>query len=201
MSTPDNAPNYPDILGAITNGARFNLDVVQFALAARPPQVAAGQTCELILLAQNASDADVDVMLQVELPERDQAKQKNTFTAASAKLRIGLRPAEVGFVSLPCNCRADNSPRARLFGGPGIWTSNTCPSSPRNGYGRRRAAARFRRKICRKKPKITCGRCAGCRFRLILAKRKNISKRRLPCCPRRSQDWPRRVRTGSVCGR
>jgi hypothetical protein len=101
LSTPDGTPNYPDLLGAITNGSRFNLDVVQFALAARPPQVAAGGTCELILLAQNASDSDVDVLLQVELPERDQAKQKNCFTTASPKLRIGLRPAEVGFVSLP----------------------------------------------------------------------------------------------------
>ncbi len=101
LSTPDNTPNYPDLLGAITNGARFNLDVVQFALAARPPQIAAGGTCELVLLAQNASDTEVDVLLQVELPDRDQAKQKNCFTAASTKLRIGLRPAEVGYVSLP----------------------------------------------------------------------------------------------------
>jgi hypothetical protein len=101
LSSPDNAPNYPDVLGAITNGARFNLDVVQFALAARPPQVAAGGTCELVLLAQNASDVEVDVLLQVELPDRDQAGQKNCFTAASTKLRIGLRPAEAGYVSLP----------------------------------------------------------------------------------------------------
>jgi hypothetical protein len=101
LSSPDNISNYPDVLGAITNGARFSLDVVQFALAARPPQVAAGGTCELVLLAQNASDVEVDVLLQVELPDRDQAGQRSCFTAASTKLRIGLRLAESGYVSLP----------------------------------------------------------------------------------------------------
>lgn len=117
MSRPDNTPNYPDVLGAITRGARLNLDVVQFALGARAAQVPAGQTFELILLAQNASDADVDVLLQVDLPERDQAKQKNCFTAASPKLRIGLRPAEAGFVSLPVTVTPTTHPAPGYLAG------------------------------------------------------------------------------------
>ena len=110
MSSPD-TPNYPDVLGAITGGPRLNIDVVQVALAIRPAQIPAGQTGELILLAQNASDQDIDVLIQVELPERDQAKQKNVFTAAKTKLRIGLRPAEAGSGAAHYR-RADHPPRA-----------------------------------------------------------------------------------------
>jgi hypothetical protein len=130
-------PNYPDVLGAITNGARFNLDVVQFALAARPPQVAAGGTCELILLVQNASDSEVDVLLQVELPDRDQAKQKNCFAAASTRLRIGLRPAEAGYASLPFTVLPTTQPAPGYLAGVSLDVKHISKAAPQ----RIRAAA------------------------------------------------------------
>lgn len=130
VSSQDNPPNYPDVLGMITGRVRFNLDVVQFALAARPAQVAAGQTCELILLAQNASDGDVDILLQAELPERDQAKQKSCFTAASARLRIGLRPAEVGFVTLPFTVAPMTQPASGYMAGLDLDVKRLAKTSP-----------------------------------------------------------------------
>jgi hypothetical protein len=137
VGSQDGAPNYPDVLGAITGGSRFNLDVVQFALAARPAQVAAGQTCELILLVQNASDGDVDVLLQVELPERDQARRKNCFIAASTRLRIGLRPAEMGFVSLPFTVSPTTQPASSYVAGLDLDIKRLAKASPQ----RVRAAA------------------------------------------------------------
>ncbi len=101
MTDQDNALNYPDVLGVITGGARFNIDVVQCALAARPPQVAAGKTFEIVLLAQNAADIDVDLILRPELPNRDLAKKKNPFATKTTRLVVGLRPAETGFLTLP----------------------------------------------------------------------------------------------------
>ncbi|MBN1681788.1 MAG: hypothetical protein JW966_16025 [Anaerolineae bacterium] len=97
----ESAVNYPDILGAITGGVRFNADVVQCALAVRPAQVSAGAFFETILLVQNASDIDVDVVVNPVLPERDAGNGRGRFMTKSSRLRIGLRPAEVGFVSLP----------------------------------------------------------------------------------------------------
>jgi hypothetical protein len=100
VSTQDSV-NYPDLLGAITGGVRLNLDVIQGALAVRPAQVAAGRFFEVILLLQNASDIDVDVLVEPVLPERDANNKKGMFLTKSTRLRVGLRPAEVGFVTLP----------------------------------------------------------------------------------------------------
>ena len=93
--------NYPDLLGAITGGIRLSTDVIQCALAIRPAQVPAGRFLEIIFLLQNASDIDVDVTVEAVLPERDAAKQPGRFAIKSKRLLVGLRPAEVGYVSLP----------------------------------------------------------------------------------------------------
>lgn len=102
--------NYPDLLGAVTGGARLNLDVVQCALAVRPGRVPAGAFFEMVLLVQNASDGDVDVVAEPCLPERDAAKQKSRFLTKSDRLRIGLRPAEVGYLTLPVSTSAKTAP-------------------------------------------------------------------------------------------
>lgn len=101
--------NYPDILGYITGGARYNLNVAQVALAVRPRIVRAGRPFEAILLVQNASDVDVDVTVALHLPEQDARRQKGKFIAKSARLVVGLRPAEVGYVKLPVACLPDTA--------------------------------------------------------------------------------------------
>lgn len=93
--------NYPDVLGAITRGARVNLDVVQAAMAMHPAKVLRGEIVEVVLLLQNASDSDVDVTIKLEIPQRDQAKQKDQFTVKSDRVVVGLNPAQVGFVLMP----------------------------------------------------------------------------------------------------
>ncbi len=106
MADPQ-AVNLPDMLGAITGGERVNISVMQCALGVRPRNVPAGQPFEVILLLQNASDADVDVSLRVRLPERDANQKPNRFFAQRERLLVGLRPAEVGYVTLP----ASSSPK------------------------------------------------------------------------------------------
>jgi hypothetical protein len=103
------SPNYPDILGYITGGARYNANVVQVALAVRPRVARAGRPFEAILLIQNASDVDVDVTALLHIPEQDAKKQKNRFIAKSNKLVVGLRPAEVGYVVLPLSSMPDTA--------------------------------------------------------------------------------------------
>lgn len=93
--------NYPDILGAITGGARTNIGVAQAALAVRPRVPRAGRPFEIILLLQNASDVDVDVTTTLHLPETDAKKQRGTFVTKNTRLIVGLAPAEVGYVVLP----------------------------------------------------------------------------------------------------
>ncbi|NDJ76706.1 MAG: hypothetical protein GYB65_10650 [Chloroflexi bacterium] len=102
--------NYPDLLGAVTGGARLNISVIQTALAAKPAQVHAGQWFEVVLLVQNACDVDVDVVLKPVLPARDADKQKGRFTTQASRVRIGLQPAEVGFAKIDVSTSPKTAP-------------------------------------------------------------------------------------------
>jgi glyceraldehyde-3-phosphate dehydrogenase (NADP+) len=54
--------NYPDLLGYVTGGDRLNVGIVQVAGAVQPSEpVRAGRTLQVIVLAQNASSADLDL--------------------------------------------------------------------------------------------------------------------------------------------
>lgn len=101
--------NYPDVLGYITNGARYNLSVVQLALAVRPRVVRAGRPFEGLLLIQNASDAPIDVVATLKIPEEDARRQKKRFLTKAERLVVGLQPAEVGYVQLPVSSMPDTA--------------------------------------------------------------------------------------------
>ncbi|MBN1200767.1 MAG: hypothetical protein JXJ20_02815 [Anaerolineae bacterium] len=101
MAEQDEFLNYPDILGAITGGPRLNLDVIQCAMSVGPRQIPAGRSCEIVFLIQNASDIDVDVVVDAVLPKQDASNQKKRFLLKNSRLRVGLRPAEVGFATMP----------------------------------------------------------------------------------------------------
>lgn len=107
------ALNYPDLLGAVTGGPRLNVDAVQCALAVRPAEVAAGSFFEIVFLVQNASGQDVDLIVEPVLPNRDASNQRRSFLTKSERLRIGLRPAEVGYLTLPVSTSAKTAPAAR----------------------------------------------------------------------------------------
>lgn len=108
--TAGDKPNYPDILGAMTANRRANLDVIQCALALNPPQSSAGKVFEIVLLAQNMSDIDVDLIVVPELPEQDTTGHRKRFLLKSSRLRVGMRPAEVGFMTLPALTSPTTSP-------------------------------------------------------------------------------------------
>jgi len=109
MSDKNYTPNFPDILGEITDGARVNIGLVQVALAIRPRVIRAGRPFETILLVQNASDVAVDFMARVRLPERDADGKKERFVTKAEKLVIGLEPAQVGYLILPVSTLPDTA--------------------------------------------------------------------------------------------
>jgi hypothetical protein len=83
--------------------------VVQVALAVRPRVVRAGRSFEAILIIQNASDGEVDVAVNLHLPEQDAKKNKGKFVTKSGRLLVGLQPAEAGYVTLPVSCLPDTA--------------------------------------------------------------------------------------------
>lgn len=109
MADKTTASDFPDILGAITGGARININVVQVALAIRPRVIRAGKPFETILLVQNASDVQVDLSVLIHLPEKDAKGKKGRFVTKADKLVIGLEPAQVGYVILPVSTLPDTA--------------------------------------------------------------------------------------------
>ena len=101
MASHAGEPNYPDILGMLSGGPFLNLDVIQCAMTFRPQQTPAGRLCDVVVVMQNAADSDVDVTVTLDLPGRDLAGGKGRFSAKTSRLLIGLRPAEVGVMTLP----------------------------------------------------------------------------------------------------
>ena len=117
--------NYPDLLGAVTGGPRLNVDAVQCALAVRPAEVAAGSFFEIVFLVQNASAQDIDVIVEPVLPDRDASNQRRSFLTKSERLRIGLRPAEVGYLTLPVSTSAKTAPASHYDVGLKLTTKHT----------------------------------------------------------------------------
>jgi len=109
MSGTTASINYPDILGVITGNNRLNINVIQCALSTRPDRIHAGQHFEVLLLIQNVADVNIDVTVELVLPDRDAAGKKNMFFSKSSRLLVGLEPAEAGFMILPIFC----SPKAQ----------------------------------------------------------------------------------------
>lgn len=102
-------PNYPDILGYITQDKRQNIGVVQAALSVRPFAVKAGQPFEVILLLQNASDVGVEVLIKLNLPEKDKKNRARRFITKKTRIAVDMKPAEVGYVVLPASCLPDTA--------------------------------------------------------------------------------------------
>ncbi|MBE0691043.1 MAG: hypothetical protein IH587_13070 [Anaerolineae bacterium] len=92
---------YPDVLGALTGGARVNMGVMQFALAINPAVIAAGRASEAMLLAQNTSEHKVEIAVLLHIPDQDAKRQKGRFISRSARVVVEVQPGEVGYVSLP----------------------------------------------------------------------------------------------------
>lgn len=93
--------NFPDILGELTQGARVQFGTVDAAVALRPRTPRAGKPFEIIVLLQNTLAAPVDVIVSLRLPEQDAKKQYGQFIAQSNRVIVGMRAAEVGYLSFP----------------------------------------------------------------------------------------------------
>lgn len=106
----DSEPNYPDVLGYITGGPRVRIGVLQLAVAVHPRITRAGRPFEVMVLIQNASDVELEVVVSLTFPERDAKKQKNRFVSKAARLVIGLEAAEVGVAVLPVSSLPDTAP-------------------------------------------------------------------------------------------
>ncbi len=95
-----NSVNFPDILGELTRGERVQFTPVDAAVALRPRTPRVGKPFEIIVLLQNTLAAPVDVIVSLRLPEQDTKKQNGQFIAHNNRVVVGMKAAEVGYLSL-----------------------------------------------------------------------------------------------------
>jgi len=102
--------NYPDLLGYVTGGTRLNVGPAQLAIAVRPPEPRAGQVVQVVVLAQNAADVDIDLTVTIKPPDADARKQKGRFSAKTQRVLVGIKAAEVGTLTMPILTLPDTAP-------------------------------------------------------------------------------------------
>lgn len=110
MTDKVSAPNYPDILGYVTEGQQLTVGVIQAALALRPFVARPGRPFAAIVMLQNMSDANVGVKLTITLPARDLGGKKERFGLAQPSIDMTLHPAEVGYMVIPITVMMDTTP-------------------------------------------------------------------------------------------
>lgn len=104
--------NYPDVLGHITGGTAASFEHVRAAIALNPRVARAGHPIEIILLVQNMVDAPLDITVNIQLPDRDAARNKGRFLAKAQRIAFDLDPAAVGCMILPVSTLPDTAPGA-----------------------------------------------------------------------------------------
>lgn len=110
MSSETVLPDYPDILGYVTGQISYQSSWAQLALAVRPHVVRAGRPFEVLALIQNITDGQLSLTATLQLPSQDARKQSGCFVPVSNRLEVMVRPAEVGYITLPVNCAANTTP-------------------------------------------------------------------------------------------
>jgi hypothetical protein len=99
--SPSNPPDFPDVLGMVTGGARLSAGAVQYALALYPTSVAVGQALEALILLQNACDRPVSVTITLHLPRKDVDGNRMSLVAPKESLTQNLGPGETGLLHVP----------------------------------------------------------------------------------------------------
>ncbi len=92
---------YPDILGALTGGARFTIETIQCAVGIYPHGAAIGQPFETLVMLQNLCDQPVPVKTTIQLPRRTVNGERISLFAPRETLEVTLPPGEVGLLHFP----------------------------------------------------------------------------------------------------
>jgi hypothetical protein len=93
--------DYPDILGTITGGRRYEMETLQCALGVYPGGSALGQPFELLVVLQSLIDQPQTVTLTVRLPRKDSAGRRLSFFVPKKQIAQPIGPGEVGVLHIP----------------------------------------------------------------------------------------------------
>jgi len=105
-------PMYPDVLGAITGGARVNIDKLQCALGVFPRRSYLNQPAELVLVLQNMVDQTMKVQVAVQLPIENAEGRPAVFDAPKTSFAFNMDAGEVSALRIPILALSPTPPGA-----------------------------------------------------------------------------------------
>lgn len=103
-------PLYPDVLGAVTGGARINMEKLQCALGVSSRQVFLNQPFEAVLVMQSMIDQPLQVKVAMRLPTTDKKGSVVVLDTPKAQVSMTMQPGEVGVLRLPVIPRPPTPP-------------------------------------------------------------------------------------------
>src|SRR5258706_4687437 len=101
---------FPDVLGLITGGVRFNVGVVQCAFGIYPRAAVIGRPFEGLVLLQNACDKALQVDIALQRPQKDSQGRPLNLITPKEILPVPLQPGEVGMLHIPLIARTPTLP-------------------------------------------------------------------------------------------
>lgn len=105
---------YPDVLGAITDGLRADLQHLQCALGVFPRQACLNQPVELVLLLQNMIDQPLQIKVTLSLPVQDRQGRLLVLEGPGPSISQGITAGEVGVLRLPVVAYPPSQPGANI---------------------------------------------------------------------------------------
>ncbi|MFO7322091.1 MAG: hypothetical protein DIU68_010190 [Chloroflexota bacterium] len=130
---------YPDVLGALTDGLRTDLEHLQCALGVFPRQAFINQPLELVLLLQNMIDQPLQVKVTLQLPMQDRRGMLLVLEGPGPVIEQPMGPGEVGVLRMPIIAYPPSQPGVNI---PARVTINSRsgrsgrPVRPRGGAAR-----------------------------------------------------------------
>lgn len=103
-------PFYPDVLGAVTNKTRINMEQLQFALGVFPTQAFINQPFEAVILLQSMVSAEMQVKVALRLPTTDRKGNVAVVDTPKNQIALNLSGGEVGVLRMPIVARPPTRP-------------------------------------------------------------------------------------------
>ncbi len=92
---------YPDILGVVTAGKRYEMATLQCAVGVFPRGAAVAQPFEVLIALQSTVSQPQEVTIELRLPLKDAAGHRLSFYVPRKQIKLQLGAGEVGLLHLP----------------------------------------------------------------------------------------------------
>lgn len=103
-------PIYPDVLGAITDGPRINMDALECVMGVYPRMAYINQPIEIVMVLQSMVDQEINLKAAIRVPTTD--RKGNVIIIETAKPQVAktLKPGEVAVLRMPIIARPPTQP-------------------------------------------------------------------------------------------